>query len=154
MTNGARRSMALSNERSASSFSLRPAWTRAAPKVFHGTFIIRSSTCNASSRSPATANALASSVVPQQEFLIDHSSDVGQHARPDHSRASLNLIFEPGLYMLLRFQKAVVRGNYDTGNQAFSMRLRFLTIRVLNSATMPKYKIGDHVETSSGDRRT
>jgi len=27
--------------------------------------------------------------------------------------------------MLLRFQKAVVRGNYDTGNQAFSMRLRF-----------------------------
>jgi hypothetical protein len=33
------------------------------------------------------------------------------------------------LYMLLRFQKAVVRGNYDTGNQAFSMRLRFLTIR-------------------------
>jgi hypothetical protein len=24
--------------------------------------------------------------------------------------------------MLLRFQKAVVRGNYDTGNQAFSMR--------------------------------
>jgi hypothetical protein len=31
--------------------------------------------------------------------------------------------------MLLRFQKAVVRGNYDTGNQAVSMRLRFLTIR-------------------------
>ena len=31
--------------------------------------------------------------------------------------------------MLLRFQKAVVRGNYDTGNQAFSMRLRFLTMR-------------------------
>ena len=28
--------------------------------------------------------------------------------------------------MLLRFQKAVVRGNYATGNQAFSMRLRFL----------------------------
>jgi hypothetical protein len=60
--------------------------------------------------------------------LIDHSSDIGQHARPDHSRASLNLIFEPGLYMLLRSQKAVVRGNYDTGNQAFSVRLRFLTI--------------------------
>ena len=31
--------------------------------------------------------------------------------------------------MLLRFQKAAVRGNYETGNQAFSMRLRFLTIR-------------------------
>jgi|HubBroStandDraft_1064217.scaffolds.fasta_scaffold10011_2 hypothetical protein len=31
--------------------------------------------------------------------------------------------------MLLRFQKAAVRGNYGTGNQAFSMRLRFLTIR-------------------------
>jgi predicted Zn-dependent protease len=31
--------------------------------------------------------------------------------------------------MLLRFQKAVARGNYATGNQAFSMRLRFLTIR-------------------------
>src|SRR5664280_3567832 len=31
--------------------------------------------------------------------------------------------------MLLRFQKAAVRGNYETGNQAFSKRLRFLTIR-------------------------
>jgi hypothetical protein len=31
--------------------------------------------------------------------------------------------------MLLRFQKAAVRGNYETGNQAFSMHLRFLTIR-------------------------
>ena len=31
--------------------------------------------------------------------------------------------------MLLRFQKAAVRGNYETGNQAFSMRLRSLTIR-------------------------
>jgi hypothetical protein len=30
--------------------------------------------------------------------------------------------------MLLRFQK-VARGNYGTGNQAFSMHLRFLTIR-------------------------
>src|SRR5664279_1399369 len=30
---------------------------------------------------------------------------------------------------LLRFQKAAVRGNYETGNQAFSKRLRFLTIR-------------------------
>src|ERR1035438_8017267 len=31
--------------------------------------------------------------------------------------------------VLLRFQKAAVRGNYGTGNQAFSMRLRFLTTR-------------------------
>ena len=31
--------------------------------------------------------------------------------------------------MLLRFQKAAVRGNYETGSLAFSMRLRFLTIR-------------------------
>jgi len=31
--------------------------------------------------------------------------------------------------MLLRFQKAGVRENYETGNEAFSMRLRFLTIR-------------------------
>ena len=51
------------------------------------------------------------------------------HASPVHSRASLNLIVEPGLYMLLRFKKAAVRGNYETGNQAFSKRLRFLTIR-------------------------
>jgi hypothetical protein len=36
---------------------------------------------------------------------------------------------EPGLYMLLGFQKAAVRGNYETGSQAFSMRLRFLTVR-------------------------
>jgi hypothetical protein len=33
--------------------------------------------------------------------------------------------------MLLRFQKAAVQGNYETGNQAFSMHLRFLTIRHL-----------------------
>jgi len=37
------------------------------------------------------------------------------------------LIVEPGLYMLLRFQKPAVRKNYETGNQAFSIRLRFLT---------------------------
>jgi hypothetical protein len=36
-------------------------------------------------------------LVPQQELLIDHSSDVGQHVRPKRSRASLNLIVEPGL---------------------------------------------------------
>src|SRR5664280_3862725 len=68
--------------------------------------------------------------VPHQQFLIDGAGDVGQHASPNHSRASLELIVEPGLYMLLRFQKAAGRGNYETGNQAFSKRLRFLTIRV------------------------
>src|ERR1017187_2484363 len=47
-----------------------------------------------------------------------------------NSRASLKLIVEPGLYMLLRFQKAAGRGNYETGNQASSKRLRFLTIRL------------------------
>jgi len=47
----------------------------------------------------------------------------------DHSRASLYLIVELGLYMLLRFQKAAARRNYETGNQAFSMHLRFLTMR-------------------------
>ena len=31
--------------------------------------------------------------------------------------------------MLLRLQKAAVRKKYETGNQAFSMRLRFLTTR-------------------------
>src|ERR1017187_2350875 len=67
--------------------------------------------------------------VPQQQLLIDGAGDVGRHASPVHSRASLRLIVEPGLYMLLRFQKAAVRGNYETGNQAFSKRLRFLTIR-------------------------
>ena len=55
--------------------------------------------------------------------------DVSKHASPNHSRASLNLIVEPKLYMLLGFQKAAVRGNYETGIQAFSMHLRFLTIR-------------------------
>jgi hypothetical protein len=38
--------------------------------------------------------------------------------------------------MLLRFQKAAVRGNYETGNQAFSKRLRFLTIRVAGAALL------------------
>jgi putative transposase len=51
------------------------------------------------------------------------------HGDVDHSRASLKLIVEPGLYMLLRFQKAAGRGNYETGNRAFSKRLRFLTTR-------------------------
>ena len=55
---------------------------------------------------------------------------ISKHANPNHSRASLNFV-EPGLYMLLRFQKAAVQGNYETGNQAFSMHLRFLTIRHL-----------------------
>ena len=49
-----------------------------------------------------------------------------------------NLIVEPGLYMLLRFQRAAVRGNYETGNQAFSKRLRFLTTRGRN-VTMQKW---------------
>ena len=57
--------------------------------------------------------------VPRQQFLIDGAGDVGQHASPVHSRASLKLIVEPGLYVLLRFQKAAVRGNYETGNQPF-----------------------------------
>jgi hypothetical protein len=41
------------------------------------------------------------------------------------------------LYMLLRFQKAAMRGNYETGNQAFSMRLRFLTIRAKAAGKSP-----------------
>src|SRR5438309_2290090 len=53
----------------------------------------------------------------------------GKRLPSNHSRASVNLIVEPGLYMLLRFQKAAVGGNYETGNQAFSIRLRFLTKR-------------------------
>src|SRR6266480_3692378 len=35
--------------------------------------------------------------------------------------------------MLLRFQKPAVRENCETGNQAFSMRLRFLSIRAIGS---------------------
>jgi hypothetical protein len=54
--------------------------------------------------------------VPQQKFLVYGSGDVRKHANPNHSRASLNLIVEPGLYMLLRFQKAAVQGNYEAGN--------------------------------------
>jgi hypothetical protein len=39
--------------------------------------------------------------------------------------------------MFLRFQKAAVRKNYETGNQAFSIRLRFLTKRGVQS--FPEY---------------
>jgi hypothetical protein len=49
--------------------------------------------------------------VPWKKFLVYGSGDVRKHASPNHSRASLNLIVEPGLYVL------------------FSMHLRFLTIR-------------------------
>jgi hypothetical protein len=38
--------------------------------------------------------------------------------------------------MLLRFQKAAVRKNYETGNQACSIRLRFLTTRGLVTSTL------------------
>ena len=70
------------------------------------------------------------------KFLVYGSGDVSQHASPNHSRASLNLIVEPGLYRLLRFQKAAVRGNYETGNQAFSKRLRFLTTRPISAGCL------------------
>jgi hypothetical protein len=66
--------------------------------------------------------------VPWKKFLVYGSGDVSKHANPNHSRASLNFV-EPGLYMLLRFQKAAVQGNYETGKQACSIHLRFLTIR-------------------------
>jgi hypothetical protein len=69
------------------------------------------------------------------KFLVYGSGDVRKHASPNHARASLKLIVEPGLYRLLRFQKAAGRGNYETGNQAFSKRLRFLTIRDVVSET-------------------
>src|SRR5205823_13214663 len=45
------------------------------------------------------------------------------------NRTTTSNLLEPGLYMLLRFQKPAVRKNCETGNQAFSIRLRFLTIR-------------------------
>jgi hypothetical protein len=40
--------------------------------------------------------------VPWKKFLVYGSGDVSKHASPNHSRASLNLIVEPELYMLLR----------------------------------------------------
>jgi hypothetical protein len=64
--------------------------------------------------------------VPQKKFLVYGSGDVSKHANPNHSRASLNFV-EPGLYVLLRLQKAVAQGSYEIGNQAVSMHLRFLT---------------------------
>ena len=45
-------------------------------------------------------------VIALLEFLVYGSGDLRKHASPNHSRASLNLIVEPGLYMLLSFQKA------------------------------------------------
>src|ERR1035437_6185661 len=68
-------------------------------------------------------------VIALLEFLVYGSGDLRKHASPNHSRASLKLIVEPGLYRLLRFQKAAVRGNYETGTQAFSTRVRLLAIR-------------------------
>ncbi len=52
-------------------------------------------------------------------FLVYGSGDISKLASPNHSRASLNWFVEPGLYVLLRFKKEAVRGNYETGNQAF-----------------------------------
>src|ERR1019366_3288649 len=78
-------------------------------------------------------------VIALLEFLVYGSGDLRKHASPNHSRASLNLIVEPGLYMLLSFRKQAVRENYETGNQAFSMRLRFLTIRVQMAKENPTW---------------
>src|SRR5437667_5352488 len=63
------------------------------------------------------------------------------HASPNHSGASVNSIVEPGLYMLLRFQKAAVRKNYETGNQAFSMRLRFCNSSDLWAGQIPENEL-------------
>ena len=60
----------------------------------------------------------------------------GQKNRTDWKGEACSL----DLYMLLRFQKAAVRGNYETGNQAFSKRLRFLTTR--GGAIPPAYSPG------------
>src|SRR6266576_1454020 len=65
----------------------------------------------------------------EEKFLVYGSGDVSKHASPNHSRASLDLIVEPGLYMLWRFQKPAVPENCEAGNQAFSMRARCLTVR-------------------------
>src|ERR1017187_7263857 len=68
-------------------------------------------------------------VIALLEFLVYGSGDLRKHASPNHSRASLNLIVEPGLYMLLSSQKASCARKYETGSKAFSIRFRFLTIR-------------------------
>ena len=62
---------------------------------------------------------------PSQTWKTFLQNPYGQKNRTDCKGEACSL----DLYMLLRFQKAAVRGNYETGNQAFSKRLRFLTIR-------------------------
>ena len=41
--------------------------------------------------------------------------------------------------MLLRFQKAAVRKKHETGNQAFSIRLRFLNTRGVDGQSLPAF---------------
>src|ERR1017187_10332633 len=41
-------------------------------------------------------------VIALLEFLVYGSGDLRKHASPNHSRASLNLIVEPGLYFVSR----------------------------------------------------
>jgi hypothetical protein len=49
--------------------------------------------------------------------------------RPIHSRASFNWIVEPGLYLLLRFQKMLCEKIMRFRRPTFSMCLKFLTAR-------------------------
>src|SRR5580700_4649001 len=76
-----------------------------------------------------TAQLLCSPSPPAKETKSDCLCPDGCWARLLASRASSNLIVERGLYMLLRIQKPAVRETCETGNQAFSIRLRYLTIR-------------------------
>jgi hypothetical protein len=69
----------------------------------------------------------------RRKFVITTASDDGLPVYPNRAHQLVltgldQLRVADITYMLLRFQKAAVRGNYETGNQAFSMRLRFLTI--------------------------
>jgi hypothetical protein len=76
-----------------------------------------------------TARLPCSPSPPAKETKSDFLCPDGCWARLLASRASSNLIVERGLYMLLRIQKPAVRETCETGNQAFSIRLRYLTIR-------------------------
>jgi hypothetical protein len=71
--------------------------------------------------------------VPHQEFLIDHSSDVGHHARPKHFGFPLNLapIESKILEAVFQSEKPFRGELWKAASYAISTRLSYLTIRVL-----------------------
>jgi ABC-type dipeptide/oligopeptide/nickel transport system ATPase component len=96
-----------------------------ARKHFRGTEILSSDFCRGLVSDDENSQAATNDAFALLHFIASKRLAAGKLVVIDATNVQP---VEPGLYMLLRFQKAAVRGNYATGNPAFSMHSIFLTI--------------------------